>query len=80
MAEMTIESVFGVKAGIVWEVLNKNGPLCIRETCKGSEGTDRVGTRSAVKLGLARSMTFSTPAIFPSARTRTDVDPRRANF
>ena len=26
MAEMTIESIFGVNAGIVWEVLNKNGP------------------------------------------------------
>jgi hypothetical protein len=26
MEEMTVESVFGVKAGIVWEALNQNGP------------------------------------------------------
>lgn len=29
MTEMTIESVFGTKAGIVWEALNKNGPSSI---------------------------------------------------
>ena len=27
--EMTIESVFGVKAGIVWGALNQNGPSTI---------------------------------------------------
>jgi hypothetical protein len=26
MTELTIESIFGVNAGIVWEALNKNGP------------------------------------------------------
>jgi hypothetical protein len=26
MEEITVESIFGTKAGIVWEVLNKNGP------------------------------------------------------
>jgi len=29
MEEMTVESVFGAKAGIVWEALNKNGPSTI---------------------------------------------------
>jgi hypothetical protein len=29
MEEMTVESVFGVKAGIVWESLNQNGPSTI---------------------------------------------------
>jgi len=29
MEEMTVESVFGVKAGIVWEALNQNGPSTI---------------------------------------------------
>ena len=31
---MTIESVFGTKAGIVWEVLNKNGPSNIDNLVK----------------------------------------------
>ena len=26
MEEITVESIFGVNAGIVWEALNKNGP------------------------------------------------------
>lgn len=34
MTEMTIESVFGTKAGIVWEVLNKNGPSNIDNIVK----------------------------------------------
>ena len=34
MTEMTIESVFGVKAGIVWKVLNKNGPSNIGDLVK----------------------------------------------
>jgi hypothetical protein len=29
MEEMTVESVFGVKAGIVWEALNQNSPSTI---------------------------------------------------
>ena len=29
MEEMTVESVFGVKAGIVWEALNQNVPSTI---------------------------------------------------
>ena len=29
MEEMTVESVFGVKAGIVWEALDQNGPSTI---------------------------------------------------
>jgi hypothetical protein len=31
---MTIESVFGTNAGIVWEVLNKNGPSNIDNLMK----------------------------------------------
>jgi hypothetical protein len=31
---MTIESVFGTSAGIVWEVLNKNGPSNIDNLMK----------------------------------------------
>lgn len=34
MTEMTIESVFGSKAGIVWEALNKNGPSNIDNLVK----------------------------------------------
>ncbi len=34
MTEMTIESVFGKKAGIVWEALNKNGPSNIDNIVK----------------------------------------------
>ena len=29
MEEMTVESIFGTKAGIVWEALNKIGPSTI---------------------------------------------------
>ena len=34
MTEMTIESIFGAKAGIVWEVLNKKGPSNIDNLVK----------------------------------------------
>jgi hypothetical protein len=34
MTEMTIESVFGMKAGIVWGVLNQNGPSTIGDIVK----------------------------------------------
>jgi len=34
MTEMTIESVFGVKAGIVWGVLNQNGRSTIGNIVK----------------------------------------------
>jgi hypothetical protein len=34
VTEMTIESVFGTKAGIVWEALNKNGPSNIDNLVK----------------------------------------------
>ena len=36
MTEMTIESVFGVKAGIVWGVLNQNGPSTIGDIVKAT--------------------------------------------
>jgi hypothetical protein len=36
MTEMTIESVFGVKAGIVWGVLNQNGPSTIGDIAKAT--------------------------------------------
>jgi hypothetical protein len=36
MEEMTIESVFGAKAGIVWEALNKNGPSNIGDIAKAT--------------------------------------------
>ena len=36
MMEITIESVFGVKAGIVWGVLNQNGPSTIRDIAKAT--------------------------------------------
>jgi len=29
MKEITVESIFGTKAGIVWQALNKNGPSTI---------------------------------------------------
>jgi hypothetical protein len=34
VTETTIESVFGTKAGIVWEALNKNGPSNIDNLVK----------------------------------------------
>jgi hypothetical protein len=34
VTEMTIESVFGTKAGIVWEALNTNGPSNIDNLVK----------------------------------------------
>jgi hypothetical protein len=36
MTEMTIESVFGVKAGIVWGVLNQNDPSTIGDIVKAT--------------------------------------------
>ena len=34
MTETTIESIFGVNAGIVWEALNRNGPCTIEDLVK----------------------------------------------
>jgi len=34
MTEPTVESVFGMKAGIVWEALNQNGPSTIGNLVK----------------------------------------------
>jgi hypothetical protein len=36
MEEMTVESIFGVKAGIVWEALNQNGPSTIGDIVKAT--------------------------------------------
>jgi hypothetical protein len=36
MKEPTVESVFGVYAGLVWEALNKNGPSVIGDIVKAS--------------------------------------------
>jgi hypothetical protein len=36
MEEITVESVFGTKAGIVWEVLNMNGPSTIADILKAT--------------------------------------------
>ena len=34
MAETTVESIFGTKAGIVWKALNQNGPSNIGDLVK----------------------------------------------
>ena len=34
MTEPTVESIFGVKAGIVWKTLNQNGPSNIGDLVK----------------------------------------------
>jgi hypothetical protein len=34
MAETAVESLFGTKAGIVWDALNKNGPGTIDNLVK----------------------------------------------
>jgi hypothetical protein len=34
MTETTVESIFGVNAGIVWEALNQNGPSTIEDLVK----------------------------------------------
>ncbi len=36
MEEITVESIFGVKAGVVWEALNKNGPSNIGDIAKAT--------------------------------------------
>src|SRR5512141_69371 len=36
MTEPTVEAVFGVDAGIVWEALNKNGPSVIGDIVKAT--------------------------------------------
>ena len=36
MTEMTIKSVFGAKAGIVWEALNQNSPSTIGDIVKAT--------------------------------------------
>jgi hypothetical protein len=36
MTETTIESIFGVNAGLVWESLNKNGPSTIGDLIKAT--------------------------------------------
>jgi hypothetical protein len=36
MNEITVESIFGLKAGIVWETLNKNGPSNIGDIVKAT--------------------------------------------
>lgn len=36
MTEPTVESIFGTKAGIVWEALNQNGPGTIGDIVKAT--------------------------------------------
>ena len=36
MTEITVEFIFGVNAGIVWEALNKNGPSNIGDIAKAT--------------------------------------------
>ena len=36
MAETTVELIFGVNAGLVWESLNKNGPSTITDLAKAT--------------------------------------------
>ena len=36
MVEITVESIFGVNAGLVWESLNQNGPSTITDLVKAT--------------------------------------------
>jgi hypothetical protein len=36
MEEITVESIFGTKAGIVWKALNKNGPSNLDSIAKAT--------------------------------------------
>jgi hypothetical protein len=36
MTEITVESIFGMNAGIVWKALNKNGPSNIGDLLKAT--------------------------------------------
>ncbi len=36
MEEITVESIFGVKAGVVWEALNQNGPSTIGDIAQAT--------------------------------------------
>jgi hypothetical protein len=51
MKEPTVEAVFGVDAGIVWEALNKNGPSVIGDTVKatGSIRANKASYKSSAK-------------------------------
>jgi hypothetical protein len=37
MAEITVDAIFGLKAGIVWEALNQNGPSTIGELMRATK-------------------------------------------
>ena len=36
MEEITVESIFGLKAGTVWEALNQNGPSTIGDIAQAT--------------------------------------------
>ena len=36
MTETTVESIFGAKAGLVWDALNENGPSSINDIMKAT--------------------------------------------
>ena len=36
MTQESVESIFGIDAGIVWKALNKNGPLTINDIMKAT--------------------------------------------
>jgi hypothetical protein len=36
MTQESVESIFGINAGIVWNALNKNGPLTISDLMKAT--------------------------------------------
>ena len=37
MADVTVDAIFGLKAGIVWEALNQNGPSTVGELMKATK-------------------------------------------
>ncbi|MHB8118135.1 MAG: winged helix-turn-helix domain-containing protein [Methanothrix sp.] len=36
MAQESVESIFGINAGLVWKALNKNGPMTISDLMKAT--------------------------------------------
>jgi hypothetical protein len=73
MTETTVESIFGTKAGIVWEALNKNGPGTVdnivkatgmrRELVYGALGW--LGRENKIVVERrGRAMVFSLPSSY----------------
>ena len=58
MTETTVESIFGVNAGIVWEALNEKGPCTIADLAK-TTSLSREEVHGALWLAWTREQDLS---------------------